>query len=149
MLMTGSGPIDAERAFSRAVRARRRAALARRLRRAPADDAQLAIYDERRLQGSSHEIAQGIREVPLDAISGTVEPSRAALFDRRFRPASAARGRWERVWLAEQRGAVLPPIALVPAGDGYVVRDGHHRVSVARARGACTIDATVGAIHAA
>jgi hypothetical protein len=32
---------------------------------------------------------------------------------------------------------------VVPTGDGYAVRDGHHRVSVARARGATTIDAEV------
>ena len=36
MLMTGSGPIDAERAFTQVARSRRRAALARRLRREPA-----------------------------------------------------------------------------------------------------------------
>ncbi|MDX6722253.1 MAG: hypothetical protein QOD73_657, partial [Solirubrobacteraceae bacterium] len=47
MLMTGSAPIDAERAFSRAVRARRRAALLRRLRGQAAVDARLAVYDER------------------------------------------------------------------------------------------------------
>jgi hypothetical protein len=47
------------------------------------------------------------------------------------------------VWLAEHRGAVLPPISVVPVGDAYALRDGHHRVSVARARGALTITATV------
>jgi hypothetical protein len=150
MLMTGSSLIDAERAFSRAVRARRRAALLRRLRGQAAFDARLAVYDERVLPGHGGELGRaGIREIPLDAISGTLEPSRAALFDRSFRPTRAARGRWERVWLAEHRGAVLPPIAVVRVGDGYLVRDGHHRVSVARARGACTIDATVGASQAA
>ena len=35
------------------------------------------------------------------------------------------------------------PISVVPVGDGYAIRDGHHRVSVARARGALTIDAQV------
>ena len=53
------------------------------------------------------------------------------------------RGRWERLWMAEHRGAVLPPISVVRVRDGYAVRDGHHRVSVARARGALTIDAAV------
>jgi hypothetical protein len=38
---------------------------------------------------------------------------------------------------------VLPPIAVVPVADGFAVRDGHHRVSVARARGALTIDAEI------
>jgi hypothetical protein len=85
-----------------------------------------------------------VREIPLRAIRGTLEPSRATLFDGGFRPASAARARWQRLWLAEHRGGTLPPIAVVPVGDGYAVRDGHHRVSVAKARGALTIDATVG-----
>jgi hypothetical protein len=47
------------------------------------------------------------------------------------------------VWLAEHRGAVLPPILVVPVGDAYALRDGHHCVSVARARGALTITAIV------
>ena len=37
----------------------------------------------------------------------------------------------------------LPPISVVPVGDRFAVRDGHHRVSVARARGAFAIDAIV------
>ena len=85
-----------------------------------------------------------MREIPLDAISGTLEPNRASQFDSDFRPASITRSRWERVWLAEQGGKVLPPISVVPVGDGYAIRDGHHRVSVARARGALMINAIVG-----
>ena len=68
------------------------------------------------------------------------------MFDRRFRPAAGARRRWERVWLAEQQGATMPPISVVQVGDSYAVLDGHHRVSVARARGALVIDATIDAI---
>ena len=143
MLMTGSPAIDAERAFAKAARARRRAALLRRLRRAPAACGRLAVYDERARGGAS--VARGVREVPLAAIAGTVEPSRASMFDPSFRPAAPARGRWQRLWLAEYRGAVLPPISVVRVGDQYAVRDGHHRVSVARARGALTIDAVVDA----
>jgi hypothetical protein len=143
MFMTGSSAIDAERAFSRAARGRRRAALARRLRRAPADGGRLCVYGEPRIRSGSASAAQAVREIPIDAINGTLEPSRAALFDGSFRPAGRARSRWERVWLAEQHGAVLPPISVVRVGDAYAVRDGHHRVSVARARGAVSIDATV------
>jgi hypothetical protein len=143
MLMTGSGAMDADRAFVREVRARRRAALMRRLRREPAERGRLAVYDERTAQGAR--VGRGVSEIPVEAIRGTVEPSRARLFDRGFRPAPAARRRWERVWLAEHRGAPLPPISLVAVGDAYAVRDGHHRVSVAIARGATTIDATVDA----
>jgi hypothetical protein len=142
MLMTGSYAIDAERAFTRASRARWRAAVARRLRRLPAACGRLPVYDER---GVDRRVRRpgGIREIPLEAIAGTVEPSRATLFDGSFRPRGAARSRWQRVWLAEHRGTVLPPISVVPVGERYAVRDGHHRVSVAVARGALTIDATI------
>jgi hypothetical protein len=140
MLMTGSASMDAERAFTREARARRRASMVRRLRREPADCGRLAVYDE---SGRRHVGVRAVREIPLDAIAGTVEPSRAELFDGDFRPTGAARSRWQRLWLAEHRGAVLPPISVVRIGDAYAVRDGHHRVSVARARGALTIDAAV------
>jgi hypothetical protein len=143
MLMTGSSAIDAERAFARAARGRRRAALARRLRRAPAEAGRLCVYGEPQIARPRARADRGVREIPIDAISGTLEPSRAAMFDRWFRPAGRARSRWERVWLAEQHGATLPPISVVPVEGGYAVRDGHHRVSVARARGAISIDATV------
>jgi hypothetical protein len=143
MLMTGSSAIDAERAFARAARGRRRAALARRLRRAPADSGRLCVFSEPQIRRASARTRQGIREIPLAAIQGTLEPSRAAMFDGCFRPAARARSRWERVWLAEHHGATLPPISVVPVGDGYAVRDGHHRVSVAKARGAISIDATI------
>jgi hypothetical protein len=140
MLMTGRATIDAERAFTRAARGRRRAAIVRRLRGEPAACGRLAIVEDRRSGGR---VAQGIREIPIEQIDGTLEPSRAAQFDRGFRPAGPARTRWERVWLAEERGELLPPISVVRIGDRYAVRDGHHRVSVAKARGAVAIDAAV------
>ena len=143
MVTTGSAQIDAERAFSRLGRSRRRAALASRLRREPVGRGQLPVYDERTLQAARAQLRFGIREIPLDAICGTVEPSRAKLFDDCFRPAASVRRRWEGLWVAEQRGAVLPPISVVPIGEIYAIRDGHHRVSVAKARGAMTIDASV------
>jgi len=140
--MTGSYPIDAERAFARAKRTRRRAALARLLRREPSECGRLAVYDERKLRPSGAR-PHGIREIALDEIDGTLEVSKAKQFDRDFRPAASTETRWQRVWMAEQRGTVLPPISVVPTDGGYAVRDGHHRVSVARARGATTIDAEV------
>src|SRR5262245_3556078 len=143
MLMTGTGHVDAEQAFTRVARRRRRAAVARRLRRQPADCGRLEVYDERVLRRRTAGPVHGVREIPLDEIDGTFEPSKAAVFDRAFRPSGEARVRWERVWLAEERGAVLPPISVVRVGDGYAVRDGHHRVSVAKARGAVAIDAEI------
>jgi hypothetical protein len=143
MLMTGSGTVDAERAFVRASRARKLAALARRLHREPLDGGRLPVHDEGALAGSAPLPRQGTSEIPLEAIRSTLEPSKAKLFDRCFRPSALCRARWQRVWLAEHRGALLPPSSVVAVGDSYAIRDGHHRVSVARARGALSIDATV------
>src|SRR5215207_2091560 len=140
--MSSWGETEAEQAFGRVARARRRAALVNRLRRRCTECLRLAIHDERALRRRGGG-ASGIRDIPLDAISGTLEPSRASQFDRDFRPAEPTRSRWQRVWLAEHRGALLPPISVVQVGSAYAVRDGHHRVSVAKARGALTITAIV------
>jgi hypothetical protein len=143
MLMTGTAQMDAERAFARETRARRRSATWRRLRGVPTDCRRLAVYDDPPRPG-----ARAVRAIPIAAITGTIEPTRAKLFDDRFRPTSRARDRWLRVWIAEHCGVTLPPISVVRVGDGYAVSDGHHRVSVARARGAVTIDAAVEAVPA-
>jgi len=45
--------------------------------------------------------------------------------------------------MAMHAGTTLPPISVVRSGDGYAVRDGHHRVSVAKWTGAATISAVV------
>jgi hypothetical protein len=140
MLMTGSALMDAERAFTRATRARRISAVARAVRRVPAACGRLTVYDDGATRPA---LRRGVHEIPLESISGTFEASRATLFDRCFLPFAGAAERWKRIWLAEHRGAPLPPISVVPVGDGYAVRDGHHRVSVARARGALTIDASI------
>ena len=140
MLLTGSPVIDAESAFARASRARRRAALRASLLRRK-HDVRLPVVDATCLHAAAG--VPAVREVAIAAITGTVEPARAMLFDDHFRPTRAAHARWQSVWLAEQRGLALPPIELVRVCDAYAVRDGHHRVSVALARGALTIDAVV------
>ncbi|MDA0161131.1 ParB/RepB/Spo0J family partition protein [Solirubrobacter ginsenosidimutans] len=144
MMRTGSGLIDAEYAFTRARRASRRAALARALHLGSVER-RLAVYcsSGRPRRAGQH----GLREIPLAAIAGTLEPTRAAQFDGAFRPVTrSARRRWERIWLAEDHGTILPPISVVPVGEhSFAVVDGHHRVSVAHARGAVAIDATVDA----
>src|SRR5918998_1308361 len=140
MLISGFGAMDAEQAFARASRARRRAAVARTLGRGRGERPRLPVYDGGRGRAA---VPRGMREIPLAAIRGTLEPTRAAQFDGAFRPRGATRERWQRLWLARRRGAVLPPVTVVPVADGFAVRDGHHRVSVARAQGALTIDAIV------
>jgi hypothetical protein len=135
--------IEAEQAFERAVRARRRAAFVDRLRRRCSERTRLRVHDERSIRVRGAAPRARVRDIPLDAISATLEPNRAAQFDREFRPAAPTRSRWQRVWLAEHQGAILPPISVVQVGDTFAVKDGHHRVSVAKARGALTITASV------
>ena len=142
MLSTGNTHMDAQRAYDRVSRARKRDALMRRLRRSCIECARLAVFETHAVRRATG--TRGVREIPLEAITATVEPARARHFDYQFRPAGGrTRGRWERLWIAEQRGEILPPISVVQVGDGFAVLDGHHRVSVARARGAVTIDAVV------
>src|SRR4051794_621143 len=84
----------------------------------------------------------GLQVSALDSIVGSVD--RAAEFDRGFRPTSPRlRSRWERIAAAQRRGEALPPISLYRVGDLYFVRDGHHRVSVAKSLGRDDIDAYV------
>ena len=126
-----------------ARRPSRRAALARSLRR---DRGGRRLERLLRLRIAGAPAARGaIREIPLDAIRGTLEPSRAAQFDGCFRPvARSARKRWERIVARRGPRRHAPAdLASFAIGDRYAVLDGHHRVSVARARGAVTIDATV------
>lgn len=85
----------------------------------------------------------GIREVPLDRIIGTAT-NRYHDFDRAFLPAHArTKARWKSIDEARLTGVDLPPVQLYQIGDVYFVRDGHHRVSVAREKGEGYIDAEV------
>jgi hypothetical protein len=138
--------MEADRAFNRAARARRRTALIGRFRNGARACMCLAVSDAATSRGRGGAVARHeVREIPVAEIRATVEPNRAWQFDCGFRPAAHTRARWRRIWLAEQRGTALPPISVVQVGDGYAIRDGHHRVSVASARGAVTITATVAA----
>jgi hypothetical protein len=65
-------------------------------------------------------------------------------FDHDFNPLQDHnKGRWLGIAAARQRGKALPPVELVQVGDVYFVRDGHHRISVARALGQRDIKAKV------
>ena len=84
----------------------------------------------------------GLQTIELDSIVGSVDRRRE--FDRHFRPTSGTvRRRWERIATAQRRGEAMPPIDVYRIGDCHFVKDGHHRVSVARALGHSHIDAYV------
>lgn len=78
--------------------------------------------------------------VPVASIVGTL--ARGEDFDRLFRPLNPAlRDRRER--LARAGAAGLSPVSLVRVGELYFVDDGHHRISIARARAQLAVDALV------
>jgi hypothetical protein len=142
-LDTGFPSADAQDDFQRVRRRQVMSRLARRVGREPGDVDVILPYDEVvAALGYLEESYVGLKTVPLDAILGTVD--RAKGFDRQFRPTTArVRARWERIANAVRRGEPMPPISLFQIGQVYFVRDGHHRVSVARALGRTEIDAYV------
>lgn len=140
---TGLSGLDAQNDFMRARRHAAAARLAARLRGEPDDVRMVLPYEEVvEALGFVSEHRAGFAVVALDAIVGSV--GRAREFDRSFRPTSGrVRSRWEHIAAMVRRGESLPPVDLVRIGEIYFVRDGHHRVSVARALGRTDIDAYV------
>ena len=140
---TGFPDSDAQTDFSRARRRQVTANVARRLRREPDDVNQILPFDEVvAALGRRGERRIGLETIDLDSIVGTVDRSRE--FDRRFRPTGrAGKQRWQRIATAVRRGQAMPPIDVYRIGSLHFVRDGHHRVSVARAQGLDVIEAYV------
>ena len=103
----------------------------------------LLSYDEVRRRLKGVESAQRRREeVPLDAIVGSV--GRYSDFNRAFLPLrDSNQQRWTgvRSAMVGQRG--VPPIEVYKIGEVYFVKDGNHRVSVARQQGLKFLEAYV------
>lgn len=104
------------------------------------------LLDAATIAGSDGELGNpffaGRRAVPIDQIGGSF--GRYDDFDRDFYPIQDhTEQRWLRVATARRLGKPLPPVSLVQVGDVYFVKDGHHRISVARALGQPVIDAEV------
>jgi hypothetical protein len=140
---TGFPSADAQDDFSRARRSQLLAELGRRLRRDPDDVALILPFREVvEALGMDGEVELGLQVIQLDSIVGTVD--RTHDFDRGFRPTTPrVRGRWQRIAAAQRRGESFPPISVYRIGDLHFVRDGHHRVSVAKSLGREDIDAYV------
>ncbi len=85
---------------------------------------------------------RGMRIVEVEKITGSV--GRYRDFDGDFLPLKKSMvDRWGRIDRAYHRGDELPSVSLYKIGDRYFVRDGNHRVSVARYHGVAAIDAEV------
>ena len=133
---------QADKDFNRA----RRMAFLRRigayLRNDPASNQLLSFEEVRSVLGAIEQHHVGMRVVPVSKIVGSVGRHRD--FDRAFLPArSSVAGRWKNIDRAMRRAEELPPVSLYKIGDAYFVKDGNHRVSVARRQGIEMIDAEV------
>jgi hypothetical protein len=127
------------------TRARRRAFLRRigaYLRRDPASNQLLSFDEVKGALGVISQVYLGLREVPVSKIVGSVGRHRD--FDRAFLPSKPDLGtRWRRIDEIMHREEELPPVSLYKIGDAYFVKDGNHRVSVARQQGIEMLDAEV------
>ena len=85
---------------------------------------------------------KGLQDIPLDRVVGSV--GRYRDFNDQFLPRkNRMQERWSRVYAVASSLTGLPPIEVYQVGDLYFVRDGNHRVSVARQIGATHIQAHV------
>ncbi len=114
--------------------------LARRWRKKPVD---LVPFDEVRAALVLEPAGRDrLGEVLLDDIVGSCGRERD--FNRLFFPRGGTRGgRWSAVLDLAMSPTGFPPVRLFKVGDVYFVYDGHHRVSVARALGAPSIEAKI------
>lgn len=123
--------------------ARRRASLRRAISRLRGDSKVLpAFEDVRKSLGAFNRVPRRRQTVEVQKVVGSV--GRQQDFDACFLPVrSSMSERWENVDRAFQKGKELPAVDLYKIGDAYFVKDGNHRISVARYQGAETIDAEV------
>ena len=83
-----------------------------------------------------------IVSISIRQIKGTL--GRSSDFDRSFNPLNEeSRTRWVSIMAATLKGSTMPPVELVKVDNSYYVRDGHHRISVAKYLGQVAIDAKI------
>lgn len=108
----------------------------------PEEATLISFSDIKKLLKPRNEVYKGMQVVPVKLIAGS--EGRYKDFDNNFFPKSNfLKNRWERIDMAHLQNVALPPISLYELGGLYFVRDGNHRVSVAKSRGVENIDAEV------
>ncbi len=116
--------------------------LRNRLRRDSARERLLSFEEAKGRLARRSQVYRGMRTIEVEKITGSV--GRYRDFDASFLPLRASMAhRWNRIDRAYHRGDELPAVSLYKIGDAYFVRDGNHRVSVARYHGVISIDAEV------
>ncbi len=102
----------------------------------------ISLNDVKSLIKPSAETYLGMKVIPVAKIVGS--EGRYKDFDNKFFPKSShLKTRWEKIDDAAIRSIDLPPIKVYEVAGLYFVRDGNHRVSVAKSRGTEFIDAEV------
>jgi hypothetical protein len=105
-------------------------------------DKLLSFHDVKEILKPKNEVYRGMQIVPIRLIVGS--EGRYRDFNKAFLPRrNHLRARWTRVDRAHLENVTLPPIQLYEIGGVYFVRDGNHRVSVAKTQGVEQIDAEV------
>jgi len=105
-------------------------------------DKLLSFNDVKGILKPKNEVYMGSQTVPIKMIVGS--EGRYHDFNKYFLPRKEhLRHRWQRVDEAHIKDIILPPILLYEIGGVYFVRDGNHRVSVAKMQGVEFIDAEV------
>ena len=108
----------------------------------PEEATLISFSDIKKLLKPQNEVYKGMMVVPVKLIVGS--EGRYKDFDNRFLPKSNfLKERWEKIYRARLQDINLPPISVYEVGGLYFVRDGNHRVSVAKSQGAEFIDAEV------
>ena len=128
---------------TRFFESRRKALLAALLDSVRRQPSEMLAFEAVRVCLNIHgQVALGHQTVPVKHIVGS--EGRYSDFDRRFLPLTeAVEQRWRSIEHAMERLIDLPPVDLWKISDVYFVRDGNHRVSVARWMGQWHIDAYV------
>ncbi len=112
------------------------------LLRPPGSGQLLSLDEMKEVLKPKSEIYRGMQTVPVEKIVGS--EGRYRDFDKKYLPRyEYLRQRWMNIDMAHLRDVILPPIKLYELAGLYFVRDGNHRVSVARMKGVMDIDAEV------
>lgn len=108
----------------------------------PEEASLISLNDVKQMIKPNNETYVGMKVIPIDKIVGS--EGRYKDFDNRFFPKSThLKNRWQHVDEAAIQDITLPPIKVYEIAGLYFVRDGNHRVSVAKTRGTEFIDAEV------
>jgi len=110
------------------------------------DDELFSLNEVRSLLKSNKLTYRGMMPIEVSKIVGS--EGRYRDFNRRFLPKSPhLRSRWESIDMAHYKQKNLPPISVYEIGGLYFVRDGNHRVSVAKSQSVEFIDAEVSSLN--